>query len=377
MTLAEFLRKTGKSGKMHPKLQQRYRQAKKEAEAAGGELLQESLEEWVIQARSEGEVALAAMYNDRCYGQWVLMNVPFRNFNEEMKVPGLDLVPDHLYFQALAYLHRQEHWTNPAAIRRDLELEGFRNYHIQNILAMISANQGMIQKYLDGALNKNNDVPEPAEENTAGQGSAGMQLALEQQRVADDIVASVKAGVEQRQVKEKGEAPEDVDPFAEVGNLRTAMAVLGPAGSGKTTAVHRAIQDAVAHNYRILLTAPTGRLAATMREKFPELEIDTVHGAFLLRKPVQEALDTMLPYNLIVVEEVGQLSRANFERILEQWEAADCLPTLVFVGDFFQLPGVESTSTLDSHLWRSRLMKKHELHIMRRCRRGLLPASGG
>eukprot|EP00438_Fugacium_kawagutii_P024873 Skav210639 [mRNA] locus=scaffold336:36175:40055:+ [translate_table: standard] len=203
MTLAEFLRKTGKSGKVHPKLQQRYRQAKKEAEAAGGELLEESVEAWAVQARSEGEVALAAMYlsryNDRYYGQWVLMNVPFRNFNQEMKLPGLDLVPDHLYFQALAYLHRPEHWTNPAAIRRALELEGFRDYHIQNILAMILANQGMIKKYLDGTLNKNDDVPEPAEEHTAEQGSAGMQLALEQQRVADDIVANAKAGVEQRQ----------------------------------------------------------------------------------------------------------------------------------------------------------------------------------
>lgn len=75
-----------------------------------------------------------------------------------------------------------------------------------------------------------------------------MALALEQQRVADDIVASVKAGLEQRRAQEdawKGEGPEDdADPFAQVANLRSAMAVLGPAGSGKTTAAHRAIQIA-------------------------------------------------------------------------------------------------------------------------------------
>lgn len=181
MTLAEFLRKTGKSGKVHPKLQQRYRQAKKEAEAAEGELLQETLEEWAVQAKSGGEVALAAMYlsryNDRYYGQWVLMNIPFRNFDAEIKLPEVDLVPDHLYFQALAYLHRPDHWSNPAAIRADLELEGFRDYHIQNILAMISANQGMIKKYLDGALNKDDDVPQQAEDDAAGQGGEGMALA--------------------------------------------------------------------------------------------------------------------------------------------------------------------------------------------------------
>ena len=295
MPLIEFLRKTSKKGNIHKKLEQRYKQAKHAAEAAGEELMEESLEAWAVNAEPQGEVALAAKYlsryNDRYYGQWVLMNVPFRDLDAELKKPELELVPDHLYYQALAYLHRLDHWANPDAIRAELELEAFREYHIRNILAMLAANQSLIEKYLDGTLDKNDDFPEDVADPLVAADAAGLALSLEQKRIADEIVESVKEGICRRQATEnawKGEGPEQEDPFAQVTNLRSALAVLGPAGSGKTTAVHQAIRDVAVHEGRILLAAPTGRLAATMREKFPDLEVDTVHGAFLVYKPVQE-----------------------------------------------------------------------------------------
>ena len=143
MPLVEFLRKTGMNGDIHPKLKKRYNQALKEAE--GGELLEESLEAWANNAETYGEVALAALYlsryNDRYYGQWVLMNVPFRSL-EDLKPEGLDKVPDHLYYQTMAFLLRRERWENPAAVRAELELHAFREYHVKNILAMLSPTKG-------------------------------------------------------------------------------------------------------------------------------------------------------------------------------------------------------------------------------------------
>ena len=152
--------------------------------------------------------------------------------------------------------------------------------------------------------------------------------------------------------------------------MRSAFAVLGPAGSGKSTAVHSVIREAVRQGRRVLLAAPTGRLAATLREKFPDLEVDTVHGAFLVYKPVHETLEVQLPYDLIVVEEVGQLSKPIFERIMEQWQAAEKLPTLVFVGDFYQLPCAEvgQSNALTSWWWNSVNVKKRYLKAMRRCK---------
>jgi ATP-dependent exoDNAse (exonuclease V) alpha subunit len=198
-------------------------------------------------------------------------------------------------------------------------------------------------------------------------------LAREQQQIVDEILDSVKAGILQKQAQEtawRGEGPEEEEasPFQPPSALRPAFAVLGPAGSGKTTAVQRVIREAAQHGCRVLLAAPTGRLAATLREKFPDLEVDTVHGAFLVYKPVHETLEVQCPYDLIVVEEVGQLTKPIFERIMEQWQAAAEIPTLVFVGDFFQLPGVGETNALQSPLWHNVMVKKRERHTMRRCK---------
>ena len=177
-------------------------------------------------------------------------------------------------------------------------------------------------------------------------------------------------GLQQRQEQEHAWKGEGASPFAPAAALRPAFAVLGPAGSGKSTAVHKVIREAVRQQRRVLLAAPTGRLAATLREKFPELEVDTVHGAFLVYKPVQETLEVQQPYDLIVVEEVGQLTQPIFERIMEEWHFAEKLPTLVFVGDFYQLPCAEKgqTNALRSWWWNSANVKKRQLHAMRRCK---------
>lgn len=73
---------------------------------------------------------------------------------------------------------------------------------------------------------------------------------------------------------------------------------------------------------------------------------------------MHETLELMLPYDLVVVEEVGQ-----FERIMELWQAAERLPTLVFVGY-----SASDSCALDSWMWHNVMVKKRELHTMRRCK---------
>ena len=384
MCLEEFLRKTNKQGKIHHYIKKAYEKATRHGEQ---EVLEESLEAWANTVVPQGQVMVAAVYlsryNDKYYGQRVLMTHPFRKM-AELARPELDLVPPHLYYQALAFLVQKEHWTNEAAIRADLELEAFREHHIRNIVAMLFANHSLIEKYIDGTLNKNDDVPEAEWQQEGGDGGNAAQhnpeLSRQQTNIVQEIVDRVQQGMHARTCREgawKGEGPEEetetekvraAPAFAGPALASPAFAVLGPAGSGKTTAVHQAIREALELGARVLLTAPTGRLAATMREKFPELEVDTVHGAFLVFKPVQQTLEVMWPYDLVIVEEVGQLSKGIFERIMEQWMAADRLPTLVFVGDFFQLPGVEPTSALDSWMWHNVMLRKRELHTMMRCK---------
>ena len=143
------------------------------------------------------------------------------------------------------------------------------------------------------------------------------------------------------------------------------LCVLGPAGSGKSTAVQAAIHRAAEGGAHVGIACPTGVLASSYRELFPDLDVDTLHGMFLLHLTAQQACETMSPFDLIVIDEVGQLSQDTFERLLWLWDNADRRPALVFVGDFHQLRGMDPTRATDSARW-SQVVQRH-LRTMRRC----------
>ena len=96
--------------------------------------------------------------------------------------------------------------------------------------------------------------------------------------------------------------------------------------------------DALAHNARVVLACPTRMLVADYRQKMPDLDVDSIHSVFQIFRPESVTLDSMTHFDLIVIEEVGQVSAALFERLMRLWDAAERRPTLVLVGDFAQLP---------------------------------------
>ena len=85
-----------------------------------------------------GEAVTAAIYlsryNDKYYGQWVIMNVPFRRL-DDLWFDELNLVPQHLINEALALHHRPDIWCNEEAIRARAAVGGFpRASHSQTSL---------------------------------------------------------------------------------------------------------------------------------------------------------------------------------------------------------------------------------------------------
>ncbi|CAE8634388.1 unnamed protein product, partial [Polarella glacialis] len=325
------------------------------------------------QRREKGQrcVVAAIMYsrtNGIFYGQWLLLNVPFRDL-QGIWDPRMELVPEGYKHLALCLLKRPGLWRRLEWVRTELELEAFRDNAIENTIAMLKAHTELIDAYLTGELNLATDtVPVPAYR-AAPELGVDVELAIDQAAVVEDVRRAVRLAMDRRW-------PEEIDADAWAQWLRsdadqtTPIAVLGPAGSGKTTAIEVAIRRAAAAGAHVGVATPTGMLAASYRERFPGFDVDTMHGMFLLYKPETETLDAMQDFDLIVVDEVGQLSRAQFERLWRLWEAADRRPALIFVGDFHQLRGMDSTRACESLLWRQ-LQKRH-LHTMRRCKCPLL-----
>ena len=143
-------------------------------------------------------------------------------------------------------------------------------------------------------------------------------------------------------------------------------AVLGPAGSGKSTAIQAVILAAARAGARVGVACPTGLLAARYKVDNPSLDVDTLHGMFALHKEETVTLEMMSVYDLVVVDEIGQVPLWIFERLLRLWDAADRRPTLILVGDFCQLRGPDGTHAMQSPRW-SEVQAMH-LRSMRRCK---------
>ena len=239
------------------------------------------------------------------------MNHPF-NHLDDLWFAELDLVPDHLYYQALAFRHCPEHWLNEANVRRELELESFREHHIRNIWAMLHASFELIEQYLSGALIKGAE-PEPDEKEKP-------PLDHDQLLIVEEIVDSVEEGwrlAAEEELRWKGEDAEEPmleeDPFAnQRPSGRRAFAVLGPAGSGKTSAIEEAVRQVHEKGGRVGIFAPTGKLAASFKQKYPTLDVDTLHGAFALWKPIQQTLELMMPYDLVIVKVMSSSAHGWF-----------------------------------------------------------------
>ena len=322
--------------------------------------------------KNRRRVLVAAMTRSRMtddfYGQWLVLNTPFRNV-DELWDERAALVPEGYRMLALCLLKRPGLWRRPLHVQKELELAGFREGPMNNVLAMLDAHTTVIDAYLSGSLTLE-EAPQPPQEHFAAP-ELGFQgrLEPEQAAVLGNIKEMVVWALRRRYpdeataaaLQEFLEQPESQRP-----RVAKPFCVLGPAGSGKSTSVEVAIRRAVEAGAHVGIACPTGMLASTYREKFPDLDVDTLHGMFLLHKDRHETWDCMANFDLVVIDEVGQLSQETFERILWLWDNADRRPALVFVGDFHQLQGMDGTRATDSARWQH-VVKRH-LHKMRRCR---------
>ena len=334
MPLADFLRRTNRSGRIHQALRKKYKQFV--AQELPGEEPMESLETWANSALLAGDVAVAAIYlsryNDCYYGQWVLMNVPFQSLDDLYR-PELELVLPHLYYQTLAFLLRPADWMREDAIRAKLELEAPREHHVRNILAMLFAKQGLIRRYLSGELDKNEDLRGSSKGAEEVAGNTDVDLSGKQQRIADELVEAVQQGMDQKRQRENAWKVEDDWVSKDAADIDEEGP---PAGAHAASPLCRCGRGAIGlcrpwswqddcgacrHSSR-----QSGRKSDSSDGSYrppgshAAREVTRAggrHGAW--RFPGAQAgprtLEVLWPYDLIVVEEVGQLSCAIFERI--------------------------------------------------------------
>ncbi|CAE7829479.1 unnamed protein product [Symbiodinium sp. CCMP2592] len=360
MSLIEYLRVSGSGGQ----IAQRYRRLHKARK------VEMPLTHWINTLTAEGEVLVACImyscYSDFHFGQWLLLHVPFRDV-ADLWDDRATCLPQELRFLGLCLLRRPDFWRNPRRIASELQLEARTDLYITNALEVIRARTELIDAYFAG------EVPAPAR--LPRSEAAGVtavlpdfdRLAPEQQLAARVIAERVDTSLACRWPEDNNQASWwqylQVDRQS-AGERVTA--ILGPAGSGKSTAVQVAIRRAVEAGAHVGVACPTGLLASKYRIDNPDLDVDTIHGMFALHKDEVTTLEMMNIYDLVVIDEIGQVPLWIFERILRLWDAADRRPALVLVGDFCQLTGPDGTTAQQSARWPE--VGKVYLRTMRRCK---------
>ena len=369
ISLLDFLRKTTADGKICHWLKKRH--------VSSGSA--QTLEDFAASYRMQGEKVVAAetvsKFNDRFFGQWLMLHVPFRSA-ADLALPEAvaDRVPEaHRYFgMALLCKHpiAQAMWRDDERIRQEFKMEAHTQDHVDTLVAMIQAHRGLVHKYLQGNLDARAERRQRQEQQRRHQPGAvaaaeSPDFNQDQQRFRRRVNEAVDRALQIEASRTEAEA----DRLREEAASSRATVCLGPPGTGKTTVVFSCIDRALEEGGRVLLALPTAQLASRMRAKYGDaVDIDTCHAAFGLHETAEQGEASLLAiYALIVVDELSQLDEANFEKILRIWGAAERIPALALLGDRWQMAGMGERRPWHSRLWPTMCFRV-TLHTMYRCK---------
>jgi ATP-dependent exoDNAse (exonuclease V) alpha subunit len=249
-----------------------------------------------------------------------------------------------------------------------MEPEAHTAAFIEDVLGFVGPQILAIDRYLSGQLDRREEpATPPRNQNQAGNQQEDFELEGKQAVLFRQVAQRVQRGMKLQAAASDEEWDTLRAKVAEAAHRPIVCS--GRPGTGKSTVLHRNVRATLAAGGSVLIALPTARLSNRMAEKLgshAQLVVDTAAAAFQFHKPEQETLYAMHGYSLVVVDEFSQLGQPHFERILRQWHAADQSPALVFLGDKYQLPGVDPVRPWDSPAWKPATVQFVELTVVYR-----------
>ncbi|CAK0844936.1 unnamed protein product [Prorocentrum cordatum] len=364
----------GAEDEEQPKTFEEFLAKKHRDEKSEGEDDFPNLKEFARAYRMQGEkvVSVDTVYelNDRYYGQWAAMNVPFRSLDELEFEDVNRLVPQKYKYLAAALrlcsdqgrVAEEHHdlFTDDRRLVDYMSASAKSSKFTEAVHRMIVGQRKLINMYLTGIIDKADEKAAADAEAAVianrrparGEGQEEVDFNPKQLQLEEAINERVDRAVRAELSEDWEEADEARE---EAYKKNTPVICLGKPGTGKTTVVKSCIRRAQEQGARVLFALPTAQLSSRMKQALQGLDgltIDTCHAAFKLHEPISESLHRMTDFDLVVVDEVSLLSCDSFERILKLWSVAGKVTALVFLGDKRQLPGVEPTRPWESAAWK-------------------------
>ena len=239
-----------------------------------------------------------------------------------------------------------------------------------DFLRFAAAHAEAVDNYLAGRLNLADEAIDEVESVAAAEAGPGHVVfrghqALLAQQIEERLATAARARTAASEADARA-ARDDADKPA-----HRPIVCLGEPGTGKSTVLRAQVERVLTQGGEVLCALPTAQFAARSRAKLPEHEnlvVDTHTAAFQLHLSEQETVHALHGIDLIVVDEVQQLSAEDFERILRLWQHAERLPALIFLGDKYQLPGVAPVRPWESSAWQRSKVFFAQLTEVHRCK---------
>ena len=152
MCLLEFRRKSTEEGKIAPWIKEAWKHQNHP----------ETLEKFANEVCTDGEkviaCAMGSRLKDQFYGQWMMLNIPFRHYEELLRNDILEKIPDTDKFLAHCILSQRpqakQMWSTPTTVQDDMKIEGCSQYHRTMVLNHIRSQRELIYQYMAGNLKK-------------------------------------------------------------------------------------------------------------------------------------------------------------------------------------------------------------------------------
>ncbi|CAE7293352.1 unnamed protein product, partial [Symbiodinium sp. CCMP2456] len=304
------------------------------------------------------------IFNDKYFGQWLMLNLPFRAAEDFLDPEISAKVPERYLLFACADRAAPAYWANRARVVEDLQLAAHRDAAIANFLALLDAQRAIVHQYLCGEITLEDEVPQIALPAAADPGAFVQPTFNRQQH---ELERRALETLDLLQALKDARSEEDVDEASQQLELRNSILVcMGGPGTGKTFVADHLVRVAVQRGCRVLYALPTGQLACRMRQRHPDIHVDTCAGAFLFYRPLSETIALMTEYDVVVIDEALQLSAEEFGRLHAMFLAAGRRLLLLLLGDDWQLPSIQPDRASDHPQWR--FARTITLTEVRRCK---------
>ena len=292
---------------------------------------------------------LRSPFKDDYYYQDILMNVPHRHV-DELRHEKYDDLPLAIRHFAAAVTLRPELWTNETAVRDHFSLMGNRNDYVDTLIAYVNSRLDFFNLWKRRVLgtlpdlaimptlnNEDHKSPEQIRTKTL------VQRFLQQRDECYNDIPEVDYDSSDESVNSDNECAVDERnvqslPSTSGHDWRKFILIRGKPGTGKTYAVLHSIRQALANEYRVLCTKPTGMLSSTYNATITDENFasDTIHSAFRYPVDVNERPQInwdLANYDLIVIDELSMVPSIVFDHILMTLQELHVRPVVVLCGD--------------------------------------------